>query len=283
MNDRVWGSSLTPMRLEVRGRELYVMHHAPARASRSHAVVLCNPFGQEAIRAHRFYRVLADRLAADGFDVVRFDYFGTGDSAGDDEDFDLLGALADTQFLCEWVGANVRPSQLSLAGLRLGASIAMLASARLRGRISSLVLLEPVVDGGAYVEQMLEVQRRELAQIFGSRWAADSELRERNLPARQAEGEVLGFCLGDALQQQLREQLAPRAAWAGHCRKALVLARDRGACAHWVEQARPAVLELRDADSDVDWATDSAANTSIVPVRWIEQVLGCLRTEPVHA
>ena len=270
------------MRLKNCGRELFVAHHGPTGASRSHALLLCNPFGQEAIRAHRFYRVLADRLAATGFDVLRFDYFGTGDSGGDDEEFDLLGALADTQFLAEWGVMQLRPAQMSLVGLRLGASIAMLASARLPGRISQLVLFEPVVDGAAYVEQMLEVQRRELAQIFGSRWTLDAVLRERNLPPRGDE-EVLGFCLGRSLRQQLGEQLPPHAAWAGDCRYALVLAQDRRTCAHWVEQVGPDVLELRDANSDVDWATDSAANTSIVPVRWIEQVLACLRTEPAHA
>lgn len=270
------------MRLQIRGRELFAIHQPPPGAPRSHAVVLCNPFGQEAIRAHRFYRVLADRLAANGFDVLRFDYFGTGDSAGDDEDFDLHGAVADTQSLCEWAAMRLRPSQLSLMGLRLGASIAMLASARLRGGISRLVLIEPVLDGGAYVEQMLEVQRRELAQIFGSRWKLDARLRQRNL-APQGEDEVLGFCLGQELQRQLREQLPPHAVWAGDCRAAMVLAQDRRACAHWSGQPGAAALDVRDAASDVDWATDSAANTSIVPVRWIEQVLDSLSTEPVHA
>ncbi len=274
---------MTPRRLEVRGRELYVVHQEPAGPQRSHVVMLCNPFGQEAIRAHRFYRVLADRLAANGFDVLRFDYFGTGDSAGEDEEFDLSGAVADTRMLFEWVATHLSPREISLAGLRLGASIAMLASAGLRGRVSNLVLFEPVVDGAAYVEQMLAVQRRELAQIFGSRWKLDAALRERNQAAGDAAQEVLGFCLGATLQRQLREQLPAGAAWVGNCRNALVLAHERGACAHWIDQARPAVVDLQNADSNVDWATDSAANTSIVPVRWIEQTLGCLRTESAHA
>jgi pimeloyl-ACP methyl ester carboxylesterase len=270
------------MRLDARGRELFVLHQAAQGASRSHAVLLCSPFGQEAIRAHRFYRVLADRLAGHGFDVLRFDYFGTGDSGGDDEDFDLAGAVADTRFLCEWVRQRLHPARVSLMGLRLGADIAMLASARTGGAVAELILIEPVIDGAAYVERLRQVQRRELAQVFGSRWTLDAALRERNQASPQDE-EVLGFGLGATLQRQLREQLPPLAGWAGSCDHALVLARERAACAHWVEQARPAVLELRDADSDVDWATDSAANTSIVPVRWIEQVLRCLRGEPVHA
>jgi pimeloyl-ACP methyl ester carboxylesterase len=271
------------MRLEARGRELFVLHHAAQGTSRSHAVLLCQPFGQEAIRSHRFYRVLADRLACNGFDVLRFDYFGTGDSAGTDEDFDLLGAVGDAQFLCDWSVGTLCPAQLSLLGLRLGASIAALASGALREPMSHLVLIEPVVDGAAYVEQLLAVQRRELQQIFGSRWTIDAALRERNLAAPGQEPEVLGFCLGARLQRQLREELPPLAPWVGGGRKALVLARDRGDCLHWLEQAGSATLELRNADSKVDWATDSAADTAIVPVRWIEQVLGYLSAEPAYA
>lgn len=49
-------------------------------------VVLCNPFGQEAIMTHRGWRYLATALAANGMPALRFDYHGTGDSDGDESD-----------------------------------------------------------------------------------------------------------------------------------------------------------------------------------------------------
>src|SRR4051812_34449398 len=68
-------------------RPLFGWYHAPALATaRACGVVLCNPFGYEMMCSHRAYRHLAERLATAGFPVLRFDYDGTGDSAGDGED-----------------------------------------------------------------------------------------------------------------------------------------------------------------------------------------------------
>ena len=273
---------MTPTRLTVRGRELFVLQQAAGPDSRGHTVLLCNPFGQEAIRAHRFYRVLGDRLCAAGFDVVRFDYFGSGDSSGDDEAFDLQGAVDDTVAIADWARSHHAAARLSLLGLRLGGSVAMLASEKLALRPSRLLLFEPVLDGARYIEQLLELNARTLSQLFGSRWRLDADLRARNLP-RAGEDECLGFVLGAALKRQLREFLPVAGPWTYPCEHALVLSRDTGLLAHWQPCAKAPRLSVRDADSDIDWATNSAANTAIVPMRWIEQALECLREEPTHA
>ena len=60
--------------------------HLPEGAPRETGVVLCAPFGCEWLWAHRMYRRLASALEAQGFAVLRFDYEGTGDSRGSDED-----------------------------------------------------------------------------------------------------------------------------------------------------------------------------------------------------
>ena len=56
--------------------------HWPDDGTARAGVVVCPPSGYEAVCAHRTLRVVAERLAERGFAVLRFDYDGTGDSAG---------------------------------------------------------------------------------------------------------------------------------------------------------------------------------------------------------
>src|ERR1051326_1485403 len=74
-------------------RPLFGWLHTPVAAPKTgEAIVICQPLGHEYISAHRSMRHLADRLAARGIPALRFDYDGTGDSAGTDEDPDRLTA-----------------------------------------------------------------------------------------------------------------------------------------------------------------------------------------------
>ena len=68
-------------------------YHAPEVRS-GQGVVICPPLGHEYISAYRSLRELADRLAAAGVAVLRFDYHGTGDSAGEDDDPDRMTVVS---------------------------------------------------------------------------------------------------------------------------------------------------------------------------------------------
>ena len=81
---------MTPMLFGPASRQLFGLYHAPERESKL-AVLICMPLGQEAVRAHRLFRVLSDRLARAGVAVLRFDYHGSGDSPGEDTDGELEG------------------------------------------------------------------------------------------------------------------------------------------------------------------------------------------------
>jgi pimeloyl-ACP methyl ester carboxylesterase len=142
------------------GRGLFGMFHArgPSAEPRS-AVLLCNPFGREAVQLHRLYRVLADRLSRTGCDVLRFDYHGTGESAGDDNDAnldlwagDLLTAHA------ELVRRSGNP-QVVWVGARLGANLAQRMATR--APLARLVLLDPIADGRDYLD-MLRTQHADI-------------------------------------------------------------------------------------------------------------------------
>jgi alpha-beta hydrolase superfamily lysophospholipase len=117
-------------------------------------VVLCNPLGYEAICAYRTYCHLAEGLAAAGFPVLRFDYHGTGDSSGQDDDPDRVRAWLDSITAAgREVMARSRKSEVSFFGTRMGGTLAAMAAAELGG-VSRLMLWAPCSSGRAYVREM---------------------------------------------------------------------------------------------------------------------------------
>jgi alpha/beta superfamily hydrolase len=137
-------------------RPLFGAYHPPASPARRTGVVICNPLGQEHMRTHRALRQLALQLVRIGYPVLRFDYYGTGDSAGYLEEARFEGMIEDTRHALEEIRDTAAVSRITLIGLRLGASIAYV-SARGRTDIDSLVLWDPIVYGREYVRELVAV------------------------------------------------------------------------------------------------------------------------------
>jgi pimeloyl-ACP methyl ester carboxylesterase len=166
MNPLYFGSSASP---------LYGVYHPPkARVGRQTGVVLCAPFGQEYMRAHRAYRQLSLLAAKAGYHVLRFDYTGSGDSAGDGEDFSMGRAVEDTGLAIEELCDMADLERVVLVGLRLGGLIATRAAAE-RSDVAHLVLWDPVTDGPTYLQELL-LDAAARPQSFGS-IAANGEAR----------------------------------------------------------------------------------------------------------
>jgi uncharacterized protein len=137
------------------GTELFGYLCRPGQnPSPQQGVVLCNPFGQEAVRSHRMYRVLAERLAKAGIACLRFDYLGTGDSDGEDEDLTLDSCIENTLRADQELRAQVGCTHVSWLGLRFGATVAALASKHAQHRPDRLFLWDLVEDGGLWMEQL---------------------------------------------------------------------------------------------------------------------------------
>ena len=133
-------------------------------ASGDTGVVLCNPYGHEALWAHRSWRGLAEHLAAAEMPALRFDYRGTGDSAESEEQGDRFDAWADSivdavRFLRETTKVN----RVVLCGIRLGGLLAAVAARRLAERgddVDGLILMAPVTSGREYLRELKLIQRR---------------------------------------------------------------------------------------------------------------------------
>src|SRR3954447_11756882 len=124
LTPRAGGVRRTAFYFESQGQWLFAWLHRRERGAHpDHGVLICPPLGHEQVHAHRRLRHLADALAEAGFPVVRFDYHGTGDSAGSDEDPERFPTwLANTRDALGWMTHRLGCQRLSLVGLRLGAA-----------------------------------------------------------------------------------------------------------------------------------------------------------------
>ena len=135
--------------------------HEPAGGRARGGVVICPPLGRELGATYSTLRLLADSLAAQGLLAMRFDYVGTGDSAGDHGTPDQVERWLDSVAQAvEYVRAAGAPS-VSLVGLRMGALLAAHAVTRCEP-ISQLVLWDPCVSGRAYLREQTRLYQLKL-------------------------------------------------------------------------------------------------------------------------
>jgi pimeloyl-ACP methyl ester carboxylesterase len=142
---------MTPFYFGTARRRLFGIYEPAAPIGRGkRAAVLCHPWGDEYIYAHRAIRQLAVRLTGAGIDTLRFDFFGTGDSGGEMVDADLAIWEADIELAMEELRNIVGSTRTTLIGLRLGATLAARVAALHPKDVDSLVLWDPVLSGADY-------------------------------------------------------------------------------------------------------------------------------------
>ncbi|MEO1252958.1 MAG: alpha/beta fold hydrolase [Pseudomonadota bacterium] len=259
-------------------RLLYGVYHQPhCDAPNAPAVVLIAPFGEEAIRAHRPLRVLAERLAKAGAPVLRFDYYGAGDSGGMDEDVCIEGMVADAiSAHHELVAMSVR-RRVAWAGVGLGAAIALLAAKQCETSASQLVLWDPVLNGAAYCAALRE------GHID---WLAHALDRPRGEVAeRVPEPEGLSEAFGVAISEKLRREL---------------ISLDLTNCSNWPSVP---VFYMDDVASDGDsedryggaashvsyfktggdWKSNDAMNAHLVPLETLNAIVSAIAQPNVRA
>jgi pimeloyl-ACP methyl ester carboxylesterase len=119
-----------------------------------HAMLIAGPLLNENIRAQFVLKQIAERCAAKGFDVLRFDYSGLGNSP------DRTAEAT----LDMWVADIVEAAQelTALSGSRTKAVVAVRFSANLVSALTDhctierLVLWDPLLTGAQWLELLLE-------------------------------------------------------------------------------------------------------------------------------
>jgi hypothetical protein len=175
------------------------LHSAPDPLG---SALIVQPGLHEYMGSHRTLVQLAARLAAGGITALRFDCRGTGDSAGDSGDSGPAEWQIDVTTAAAELARQARQGHPSIAGLRLGASLALLRQCEPGASPApALVLWDPIVSGRTWVAELLAQQRERFGDL---------------------EDEVFGFPFGPALRGQL-EAIDLRTAGRPAVRRVLVV------------------------------------------------------------
>jgi alpha-beta hydrolase superfamily lysophospholipase len=173
--------------------------HQPAATNVARiGLVVCKPFGYEAVCAHRSVRAFSEAAANLGVPALRFDYAGTGDSAELDPEADQLEVwVQDVIAAVDALRRFADVERVYVLGFRLGALLATLAAIRCQD-VSGLMLVGPIISGRRYLR---ELRMTRLAAAIGAA-PAESSGRPALADARM---EVSGFFFSAATLASLAQ------------------------------------------------------------------------------
>jgi pimeloyl-ACP methyl ester carboxylesterase len=215
------------------------------------------------------FRVLATQLERAGYPALRFDYSGTGDSLGDSRAATVDAWVGDVAIAADQLRSASGATRLAAVGLRFGATLAALAGARGDLRLRHLVLWDPIVDGAAYLRELVHQHRSYMCDELGDGWVDRLQVASDAAPA-----EALGTPIGQALGGQIAAidlSAAPPAA------EQITVITTR--MSPELERLRPRLpawtrwLEMADSPA---WNADAALNAMTVPADIVRAIVGRL-------
>jgi len=186
-----------------RGRLFGFVHLPPEDRAVRATWVFCYPFAEEKLWVHRVFVGFARRLAARGEAVLRFDYFGEGDSDGEFAQADLDSRAADVDAAIAVVRERTGgDAPLRLLGIRLGATLAASAAER-AARCDRLVLWEPIVRGETMLQDLVRANLATQLSVY-----REVRTKGEEILGRSARGETFnvdGYEIVPAVVRQLQD------------------------------------------------------------------------------
>ena len=204
----------TPLWLRSQERPLQAWLHRPEGGEACGGVVICPPLGLDLSHTHFNLRLLASKLEAMGFIVVRFDYDGTGQSAGDMSDPGRVASWIESISCAVELARGAGAEWIGAIGLRLGATLAARASVESLA-LDSLVLWDPYVSGRSFLREQVSMKAAlqppvsdqiEGIAIPGYVFTAEAvaELEELELPDASAPGFPRSLVVADPARPETK-------------------------------------------------------------------------------
>ena len=133
------------------------LHITDSKQHSSTGVVICPPLAVEYMNSYRSLRYTADYFAIAGIPALRFDYHGTGDSSGIEEDDNRLEEwLSSIHLAIEKLKELTDCTDVGLFGFRMGATLAALVAEKTT--INFLILWAALNSGKKYIREIKLIQ-----------------------------------------------------------------------------------------------------------------------------
>lgn len=172
-----------------------VVHEPRGGPFRSSAILICQPVAHEYFRTHRMVVLLAEKLAANGYYVMRFDYYGMGDSYGKFQEVSVPRWIEDIECASEEIKLISGCESVSVIGIRLGGTL--VCQPQLVQRWSMLILWDPVTTASQYIRRVNQLTQETLNSFY---WHARSRKAHE-----LSKHEYLGYCYSSELVNQLND------------------------------------------------------------------------------
>lgn len=158
----------TPVVFKSRGQQVVGMLHVPEqRRKRGPAVVMLHGFTGTKVESHRMFVKMARSLARAGIAALRFDFRGSGDSAGEFSTMTISGEIEDARAALKFIRRHplVDPARAGVLGLSMGGMVAAMILGEDK-RIPVAALWAPVAHPRVQVaKKMTPEARKQLKQM----------------------------------------------------------------------------------------------------------------------
>ena len=136
---------------------------------KSPGIVMLHGFTGNKAESHRLFVQVARKLCANGYNVLRFDFRGSGDSDGEFEDMTVQGEISDAKTAISFLmkQKTVDKSMVGVLGLSLGGRVASILATEDK-RVRFVVLYSPALGAlRKHFEQ--DLGKEKLQRLFSGK------------------------------------------------------------------------------------------------------------------
>jgi pimeloyl-ACP methyl ester carboxylesterase len=207
-----------PSFLGTADNRIFGVYHSPANTGKhSKSILLCHPFGHEYLCSYRIIRQLSDQLSRQGHHVLRFDWYGYGDSDGKPDKGNYTIWLNNIKDALDELLSTSGHTAASVVGLRMAGNLLSKASNDL-SNVKNIILWDPVLSGKHWLNELKELHNSFLNKKYS---------RLKNL---SSDKEFLGFPFSSSLQQEISSIDIPNHIPGNSCKLHLILSDGSNNC-----------------------------------------------------